>query len=341
MTVLVDFEGSPPPVLTDFGGNDSTVVDDPTGATNQVAQVVKSATAELWAGTTVSYCPNESIALLPFSATEQRMSLRVWSPDAGIPVRMKVEDADDGAVSVETEATTTVASQWETLIFDFGNQVAGTAPIDLAATYNKVSVFFNFGTTGADAGEKTYFMDDITFLDVVFSPDCPGGGGGDELTTNGDFEAGDLSDWTLFCATGTCEATMAQANGGSWSGRVVTTATPADPLIKQANIGIGTVTANSEVSISFDLYGSLTGDGGVVFAEFFSELSGGGTSKTEILGGGPLVPTAAWVPYSYTVTTGDDVSGGVTLQLKAGCGAVAGCVADAYFDNVSVTVTNP
>ena len=31
-------------------------------------------------------------------------------------------------------------------------------------------------------------------------------------------------------------------------------------------------------------------------------------------------------------------AGGVTLQLKVGCGAVAGCGADVYFDNVSITV---
>jgi hypothetical protein len=129
---------------------------------------------------------------------------------------------------------------------------------------------------------------------------------------------------------------MAQANGGSWSGNVNAPAATTSPLIKQANIGIGTVTPNSSVTISFDLYGSLTGIGGVVFAEFFSELNGGGTSKTEILGGGPLFPTATWTNYSYTTTTGDDVSGGVTLQLKAACGGDP-CTVDAYFDNASVT----
>ncbi|MGL6222038.1 MAG: Ig-like domain-containing protein, partial [Steroidobacteraceae bacterium] len=41
--------------LTGFGGaGDSTLVPDPTNASNVVARVVKSSTAELWAGTTVS-----------------------------------------------------------------------------------------------------------------------------------------------------------------------------------------------------------------------------------------------------------------------------------------------
>jgi hypothetical protein len=113
--------------------------------------------------------------------------------------------------------------------------------------------------------------------------------------------------------------------------------------MKQANIGVGVVQPNSPVTISFDLFGSLAGAGGVVFAEFFSELSGGGTSKAEILSGSPLFPnapndwTAGWVTYTFNTTTGPDVSGGVTLQLKTDCGANAGCTVDTYWDNVSVT----
>ncbi|MDH3622479.1 MAG: hypothetical protein OES69_04010 [Myxococcales bacterium] len=163
---------------------------------------------------------------------------------------------------------------------------------------------------------------------------------GPELTTNGDFETGNLDGWTQFCTgpnNGTCEATMAQANGGSWSGNVATAGAPANPLIKQANIGIGIVTPNSPISISFDLFGSLEGAGGVVFAELFGEIAGGGTSSSEILGGNPLFPSDTWTTYSFETTTGPDVSGGVTLQLAAICGAEPGCAVNAYFDNVSVT----
>ena len=150
--------------LTGFGGaEDSTVVPDPTNAANNVARVVKSATAELWAGTTVSTGPNFSVPTLPFTASSTKMTVRVWSPDAGIQVRLKVEDAADPTKSVETEATTTVAAAWETLTFNFANQAAGTAALNLAYTYNKVSIFFNFGVTGAAAGAKTYYFDDVAF----------------------------------------------------------------------------------------------------------------------------------------------------------------------------------
>ncbi|MCK7481721.1 MAG: hypothetical protein M0C28_34535 [Candidatus Moduliflexus flocculans] len=76
--------------LTGFGGaDDSTVVVDPTDAANKVARVVKSATAELWAGTTVSTGPNFSVPTLPFTASSTTMTVRVWSPDAGIQVRLQ------------------------------------------------------------------------------------------------------------------------------------------------------------------------------------------------------------------------------------------------------------
>jgi hypothetical protein len=159
--------------LTDFGGNASVVLNDPVGGSNQVVQVVKTAGAELWAGTTVSTLPDQAVPVIPFTASETRMTVRVYSPDVGIPVRLKVENAADDTVSVETEATTTVANGWETLTFDFSAQAPGTAALNLSSTYNKLSIFFNFGTTGATAGEKIYFFDDIAFGD-----DAGGGGVG-------------------------------------------------------------------------------------------------------------------------------------------------------------------
>ena len=148
--------------LADFGGNTSTIVVDPTDAGNTVVQSIKGDMAELWAGTTVG---NNGFANpIPFNPFETKLSVRVWSPDAGIPVRLKVEDANDAAISVETEAMTTVAEQWETLEFDFTNQVDGTPVLSFDANYTKASIFFNFGTTGAEQGEKTYYWDDVEFV---------------------------------------------------------------------------------------------------------------------------------------------------------------------------------
>ncbi|MGV8909561.1 MAG: Ig-like domain-containing protein [Propionicimonas sp.] len=158
---IITFDESTPPVLTGFGGAaDSTIAPDPADAANSVAKVVKEVGAEIWAGTTVSNLANQAIAKIGFSSTQKNVTARVWSPDAGIQVRLKVENATNGGQSVETEATTTVAGGWDTLTFDFANPVAGTAALDLAGTYNKVSIFFDFGTVGAG---KTYYADDLDF----------------------------------------------------------------------------------------------------------------------------------------------------------------------------------
>jgi hypothetical protein len=161
----VDFENTTPGYygLTDFGGNSSEIVIDPTNAANHVAKSIKTATAELWAGTTVGGTTGFTNPI-PFAPGSTKMSVMVWSPTAGTPIRLKVEDASNAGISVETEALTTVAAAWDTLVFDFSNQASGTAAINYTNTYNKASIFFNFGTTGAQAGEQTYYWDDMKFV---------------------------------------------------------------------------------------------------------------------------------------------------------------------------------
>jgi hypothetical protein len=168
--------------LTGFGGaEDSTVVTDPAGGANKVAKVVKSAAAQSWAGTTVSTGANSSVGKIAFDAANTRMTVRVYSPNAGIKVRLKVEDAADPAHSVETEATTATSNAWETLTFDFATPVTGTPALNFTYTYDKVTIFFNFGVDGATAGAKTYYFDDVTFIGGT------GGGGGGGGFVNGIF----------------------------------------------------------------------------------------------------------------------------------------------------------
>ncbi len=148
--------------LQDFGGNFSEIVADPTDGSNTVVQTTKAGDAQTWAGTTVADV-NGFVEPIPFEAGATTMTVRVWSPLAGIPVRLKVEEVGVPTISVETEATVTVAEEWVTLTFDFANEAPGTAAINFANVYNKASIFFNFGTAGADSGEQTYFWDDVAF----------------------------------------------------------------------------------------------------------------------------------------------------------------------------------
>lgn len=147
--------------LADFGGNVSEIVTDPTDSNNRVVRSVKGAEgvpSEGWAGTTVG--AGGLAEDIPFSPGNTTMSVRVWSPAADIPVRLKVELAGTPEISVETEVRTTVAEEWETLVFDFANQAPGTAGINFASRYNMISIFFNFNTPGTG---QIYFWDDVQF----------------------------------------------------------------------------------------------------------------------------------------------------------------------------------
>ncbi len=160
---LLDFEGGTEGCAGFGGAEDCEVEADPTDSSNTVLRVTKSATAETWAGATM-YEDGTAGTLTQLNIAEGQTSftLRVWSPTAGASVLLKTEDAADPTKSVETLGTVSAAETWETVTFDFANEASGTAAVDYTYTYDKISVFPNYGTTGADAGELTFYVDDLT-----------------------------------------------------------------------------------------------------------------------------------------------------------------------------------
>lgn len=161
-----------------------------------------------------------------------------------------------------------------------------------------------------------------------------------ELAVNGGFETGDFTGWTQFPGSlgpAGQQITNVNPSSGSFAARL-TEPSPAANIIKQANLAPGLFTPGQQIFISFDYRGTASA-GGVLFAELFSELSGGGTSSSVILGGAPLFPNAnpnTWTSVSFIGLAGPDTSGGITLQLNAACGADANCVSDYFIDNVSI-----
>ena len=154
--------------LFDFEGAESTIVADPEDATNLVAQTTKMAGAATFAGTILTSdgdSPEGFASPIPFAEGSSTMSVRVWSPTAGTTVRLKVENVNDPTTSVETETLTTVAGAWDTLVFDFSAEAAGTAAIDYNAVYNKAIIFFDFGTV--PAADATYLWDNMEFGGIV------------------------------------------------------------------------------------------------------------------------------------------------------------------------------
>ena len=197
---------------------------------------------------------------------------------------------------------------------------------------------------------------------IVLAAGCGGGGGGGGSANfvNGDFETGDFTGWVLTQvpdAVGSIAIDNSQQGGRTGSvARLITNANATqsnDVLISQVALEAGTITAGDTIDVSFELYGSLSGAGGVVFVEvIFLDANGQDVGGRDFVSDAslptpdtPYTPTTTWTSYSGTVIAGTatgggtfDVSGGVTLQLKAACGPIDGCGVDASFDNVTFTV---
>jgi beta-glucanase (GH16 family) len=171
--------------MTDFGGAVTALVTNPTG-TDMVAKTIKTAGAASWAGTTMS-TPLGLASVIPVTTSDSIMKVWVYSPAAGVPVRLKLEDHNDVTHTVETETLTTVANSWEELSFDFNNEAPGTEPlIHPEWIFDKASIFFNFGTDGSD---DIYYWDDVSF-----AGGNNGGGGGGAGSASTDFE-GDIGSY--------------------------------------------------------------------------------------------------------------------------------------------------
>ncbi len=88
--------------------------------------------------------------------------LKVWSPNAGTNVLVKLEDKVNNAINVEVGAVTSVASGWEELTFNFASGESGK--------YDKIILFFELNTNTTE----TYYIDDFR----LYSSGGGTGGGG-------------------------------------------------------------------------------------------------------------------------------------------------------------------
>lgn len=169
---------------------------------------------------------------------------------------------------------------------------------------------------------------------------CAGTAQAAQLAVNGGFETGDFTGWTQFPSGGTTQSVVTtNPSSGTYAGNlnIPAGAGAVNNVLKQANLAAGLLTPGQTVSVSFDVRGSF-GPGGVLFAENFSEIAGGGVSFNDLQAIHPLVnpDPNVWTTVMYNTVLGPDVSGGFTLQFAAVCGAVPGCSADIYIDNVMI-----
>ena len=147
------------PTTYDFWGAASHIVEDPTNPGNNVVEVVKMSTAAPWAGTVIGTLAGLANPI-PFTAEELEISVRVWTPEAGTPILLKAEMAGN-PIAVETIQYSSQEG-WETLTWNFGNELPNTPEIELGFPHNLLAIFFGFGEDAVEGG-TTYYFDDVYF----------------------------------------------------------------------------------------------------------------------------------------------------------------------------------
>ncbi len=135
--------------FTNFGDAFSSVVINPhvdgNNGSASVGKLNKISGAQVWAGSFIELGDPINFSSL------KKIKMKVWSPKAGITVKMKLENLADNTINTEVDAVNTVANGWEDLVFDFSTA-------NNANKYQRLVVFFDFGNAGTGAD---YFFDEI------------------------------------------------------------------------------------------------------------------------------------------------------------------------------------
>ncbi|MCB7482047.1 PKD domain-containing protein [Christiangramia sediminis] len=126
--------------------------------------------------------------------TGRTFSFKIWSPKAGINVRMQLEkEGDDSVPNVFIDKTLSSANEWVTLTYDFTDVIAADA------TYDKFVVFPEYDEAAQPAGDgSVYYLDDFV--------QAEGDGGGAPVSSTTSFpvnfetpaNGGSPENWRVF-----------------------------------------------------------------------------------------------------------------------------------------------
>lgn len=181
---------------SDFGPIPAAVIDNPDASgvntSTKVMEINKLAGAQTYAGASIPLA-----GAIDFSAGTT-VTIKVWSPRIGTPIRFKIEDssaARDGngnpVTFAEVEVNSTVAMAWETLSFDMTAPVAGA--FNTSISFDTAIVFPDFGSAGQ--GESFYFDD------ILVGNGSGGGSSSGKTSFPVDFETpgtGAAATWDVF-----------------------------------------------------------------------------------------------------------------------------------------------
>ena len=151
ITLPIDFEGQGYE-FTDFDGGYSSIIENPFSSgintSSNVVEHIRSG-GMFWAGTYLSVDPFD------FSSSSI-INMTVRTPQVGIPVEMKLEQAT-GGLSKSLIVNSTIANEWEVLSFDYTGEPS--------LLYDRIVIIFDKipGQIGDGSAMSTYYFDDIVF----------------------------------------------------------------------------------------------------------------------------------------------------------------------------------
>ena len=140
----------------------------------------------------------------------------------------------------------------------------------------------------------------------------------------------------LFPNGGTVELSTTVKNGGANSVKFLAGQTGGAPVLKQEGFAKNKLSPGAIVTVSFDLKATALMDGGVINVALFSEKTSGAARHAINI----PATNNTWQTITMDITTDVnlDCSRGLSLEIQAACGAVAGCNIEMYVDNISVKV---
>ncbi len=170
-TVVLDFET--PATSTSFfyfeSSLDGTVVGpvanpDKSGinTSDNVMAHVKPSGSQPWAGAFSNPNPTTPVDVI----AGNQICMKVWLPAPG-NVQLKLEDSPTGGANWEVAIPVPIGGEWVEVCWDPSvPSDVGPNPIAAGNIYNRVVVFFDFGTPGTDA---TYYFDDLVVMPAATS----------------------------------------------------------------------------------------------------------------------------------------------------------------------------
>jgi hypothetical protein len=164
VTTVLDFETAA--TSTDFqyfgstlDGTFTNVIANPDqsgiNASDSVIMFVKPAVAEVWAGAFSNPNPTTPVSI----ETGSQVCIDVWMDHIG-NLALKLEQGASGQANWITTVANTETNTWTTICFDPTAPSIETPFEAATGVYNRITLFFDFGTAGSGTDEL-YYLDNI------------------------------------------------------------------------------------------------------------------------------------------------------------------------------------